>query len=109
MRNTSTLVGFLATLFMTGCAAVGVISSSDPLVKLNDAEALISMRRPVPAERLIREALDIYQQRGDAHGLAAAHRQYADLLISGAVVKNEVVYRRSGFQDKSVTYDTRLE
>src|SRR5581483_4237943 len=31
------------------------------------------------------------------------------LLISGAVVKNEVVYRRSGFQDKSVTYDTRLE
>jgi tetratricopeptide (TPR) repeat protein len=65
--------------------------------------------RPLPAERLIREAITIYQQRDDHHGLGNANREYGDLLRSPAVGKWEKIYRRDGFQDKSVTFDNRLE
>src|SRR5205823_4625559 len=66
-------------------------------------------QRPLPAERLIREAMALYQERSDEHGLGNANREYGDLLRSPAVIKWEKVYRRDGFQDKSVTFDNRLE
>ena len=49
---------------------MGVVATSDPHVKLNDAENLfITQNRPLPAERLFREAMAIYQDRDDPHGL----------------------------------------
>jgi tetratricopeptide (TPR) repeat protein len=51
----------------------------------------------------------IYEQRADQHGLGNANRQYGDLLRSPAVLKWEKVYRGDGFQDKSITFDNRLE
>jgi tetratricopeptide (TPR) repeat protein len=93
-----------------GCAGVGIVATSDPLAKLNDSEDLFMRQaRPLPAERLILEAMAIYEERGDAHGLGNANRQYGDLLRSPAVLKWEKVYRRDGFQDKSITFDNRLE
>lgn len=107
MRNTHTLVGLLGFL-LTGCAGVGIVETSDPLTKLNDAEYLFMREdRPLPAERLIREAIAIYQERNDSLGLGNAYRDYGDLLSSPAVMKWEVVYRRDGFLDKSVRYDNR--
>jgi tetratricopeptide (TPR) repeat protein len=98
----------LAVLY--GCAGVGIVATSDPLAKLNDSEDLFMRQaRPLPAERLILEAMAIYEERGDAHGLGNANRQYGDLLRSPAVLKWEKVYRRDGFQDKSITFDNRLE
>jgi tetratricopeptide (TPR) repeat protein len=95
---------------LSACAGVGIVGTSDPLAKLNDSEDLFMRQaRPLPAERLIREAMAIYEQRGDAHGLANANRQYGDLLRSPAVLKWEKVYRRDGFQDRSITFDNRLE
>lgn len=95
---------------LSGCAGVGIVATSDPLAKLNDSEDLFMRQaRPLPAERLIREAMVIYEERGDAHGLGNANRQYGDLLRSPAVLKWEKVYRRDGFQDKSITFDNRLE
>jgi len=95
---------------MSGCVGVGIIATGDPLEKLNDSEDLfMSQGRPLPAERLIREAMAIYEERGDAHGLGNANRQYGDLLRSPAVMKWEQVYRRYGFQDISITFDNRLE
>jgi tetratricopeptide (TPR) repeat protein len=64
--------------------------------------------RPMPAERLIREAIDIYKERNDPHGLGNAYRDYGDLLRSPAVAKHEIAYRRDGFQDRSVTFDNRF-
>ena len=94
---------------MSGCAAIGVVATSDPHVKLNDAENLFIMQnRPLPAERLIREAMAIYQERDDPHGLGNANREYGDLLRSPAVAKWETVYKREGFQDKSIDFDNRL-
>jgi tetratricopeptide (TPR) repeat protein len=99
----------LSALLLNGCAGVGIVATSDPLGKLNDAEELFMRQdRPLPAERLIREAIAIYQERNDPHGLGNAHREYGDLLRSPAIAKWEKVYRRDGFQDKSITFDNRF-
>jgi tetratricopeptide (TPR) repeat protein len=100
----------VVTALVAGCAAFGVAATDDPGVKLNDAEHLVHTQlRPLPAEQMIMEAIEIYAKQGDAHGLAAAHRGYADLLRSAAVVKWEKVYRTYGFRDTSVTFDNRFE
>src|ERR1700716_1726911 len=108
--NDAMFATFLATGFLlSGCAGVGIVSASDPSIKLNDAAVLFSSKnRPVPAEKLIQEALSIYQERDDPHGLGNAHREYGDLLKSSAVVSWEPSYRRSGFLDKSIIFDNRL-
>lgn len=99
----------LGSFILAGCTAFGVAASSDPLTKLNDAEELfMGQGRPLPAEKLIREAMEIYQERNDMHGLGNAHREYADLLRSPAVTKWEKAYRESGFRDPSVTFDNRV-
>ena len=103
------ITGLTSVFLLAGCAGFGIAASGDPLTKLNDAEELfMDQARPLPAERLIREAMDIYQERDDAHGLGNAHREYADLLRSPAVAKWEKVYRESGFRDPSVTFDNRF-
>ena len=100
----------IALLMFAGCAGIGVVETNDPLRKLNDAEDLFMRQdRPLIAERLIREATAIYQERNDAHGLANAHREYADLLKSLTGSKWEKYYRENGFQDKTVTFDNRTE
>src|SRR5260370_20406090 len=98
-----------AAFLLSGCAGVGIVSTSDAGMKLNDAEVLfLRKNRPVPAEKLIQEALVIYQERDDPHGLGNAHREYGDLLKSAAVVSWEPSYRKSGgFLDKSITFDNR--
>ncbi len=96
-------------LAVGGCAGFGLIATSNPLEKLMEAEQLLLANRPMPAERMIREAMTIYAERGDRHGLGAAHASYGDFLSSDAVEKWAADYRRSGFQDKSVSYANRLE
>lgn len=109
MRVLKFLVGVSLLSILVGCAGVGVVVSSDPLAKLNDAQELYQRQdRPLPAERLIREALAIYKEQDDPHGLGNSYRQYGDFLRSPAVSQWETVYRRDGFQDKSVTFDNRL-
>ena len=101
----------LACITLTGaCTAVGVVSTRDPLTKLNDAAVLYGRKdRPLPAERLIQEALAIYQREDDAHGLGTAYREYGDFLRSAAVVSWESEYRSHGFLDRSINFDNRLE
>jgi tetratricopeptide (TPR) repeat protein len=103
------LSSITAAALLSACAGVGIAASSDPLTKLNDAEVLFSSKdRPLPAERLIQEAMAIYQERDDFHGLGNAHREYGDLLKSRAVANWEKIYRRDGFVDRSITFDSRL-
>jgi tetratricopeptide (TPR) repeat protein len=111
MQNKWLLVSLSGLLLLGGCAGIGVVQSSDPLTKLNDAESLfMEQDRPLLAERLIREAIAIYQERDDPHGLGNAHREYGDLLRSESVSgKWQKYYRENGFQDTSVTFDNRLE
>jgi tetratricopeptide (TPR) repeat protein len=104
------LVGIvLVGSLLTACAGVGIVATADPLTKLNDAAVLFGQKdRPLPAERLILEAITIYQHNNDPHGLGNAYREYADLLTSPAVARRESHYRRDGFIDKSITFDNRL-
>jgi tetratricopeptide (TPR) repeat protein len=109
MRPLPLLIASCNFFLFAGCAGFGIAASDDPLTKLNDAQELFMRQgRPLPAERLIREAIDLYQERDDPHGLGNAHREYGDLLRSPSIAKWEKVYRESGFRDRSVTFDNRL-
>ena len=102
----------LLLVCLTGCAAVGVVATSNPATKLNDAaDLLFRQDRPLPAERLIFEAIQIYQADGDNQGLGWAYRSYAELLSSNAIVsgKESKLYREGNFRDKSITFNNRLE
>lgn len=96
----------LATL--TGCSAMFVPVTSDPAKKLINAESLYDkQQRPIPAEKLIREAIQIYQKENNQLGLAEAYRQYGFFFRSAAVKKSEQYYRNIGFIDKATAFDTR--
>ena len=109
MLNAAHALTLSAIVLIFGCAGIGVVQTSDPDTKLSDAYALFRKQdRPIIAERLIREAMDIYRQRDDALGLAHSHRQYAELLRSDSVIGMEKFYRERGFQDKSITFENRI-
>ena len=70
MRRISSWFWLGALLLLGGCAGTGAVPHPDPLARLNEAESLFRQQvQPVLAEKLIREAIDIYARRGDAHGL----------------------------------------
>jgi len=102
---------FLLVLnLLAGCAAFLVPETSDPAKKLEWARELIDNQgRPLPAERLIRDAIEIYRSQHDDSGLAEAYRVYGLFFKSAAVVREQRFYREKGFIDKSATYDNRLE
>jgi tetratricopeptide (TPR) repeat protein len=95
---------------LLGCAAAMVPYSSDPKTKLAWATALLEKQnRPLPAERLIREAIEIYQTENDEIGLAEGYRKYGIFFRSASVKRYESFYRKDGFLDKTVTFDQRLD
>lgn len=110
MRRISRWFALSVFVLLGGCVAVRSDSGVDPLAKLNDAELLFRQQdQPVQAEKLIREAMDVYAERDDAHGLGNAYREYADLLRSDSVSgKWAAYYREHGFRDRTVTYDNRM-
>jgi tetratricopeptide (TPR) repeat protein len=99
----------ICLITLTGCAGVGVIATSDPAAKLNDAGDLFDRQdRPLIAERLIREAIDTYQSNKDQLGLAEAYRTYGFFFRSPSIEgKWNKYYRENGFLDKSATFDSR--
>ncbi len=80
-----------------GCAAAGVPITFNPAKKLWYAQTLFDENdRPLPAQYLIEEAIEIYKNRNDEIGLADAYRAYAFFLQSNAVAK----WDRMDFFDK---------
>lgn len=96
-------------IFIFGCAAMQVPLTANPGDKLKSAAALIfDSDRPLPAERLIKEAIDIYKKSGDKEGIAEGYMAYAYFLHSRAVGIWEKHYQTDGFiMDKSVTFENR--
>ncbi len=94
---------------LASCDAVGVLQTNDPAKKLSYARLLLRDERPLPAERLINESMEIYQSRGDRRGLADAQYLYAKLLAGNAVALLESWYRENGFRDSTVTFEKRRE
>jgi hypothetical protein len=100
----------LLALPWLGCAGIGVASTSDPMQKLRDAEVLFGSKgRPLLAERLIREAMAIYEQQHDDLGLAHTYRTYGFFFRSRSVNEQwREYYQKNGFLESSVTWDTRF-
>lgn len=102
------LFAMFALLFLAACSAVGVPATSDPARKVQQAAVLYDQQdRPLPAERLLREAIQIYSANGDQAGLAEAYRQYGFFFRSQAVENWAHIYVPHGFLDKSATFETR--
>src|SRR5438128_2442039 len=98
----------LIAVHLTGCAAALVPATRDPYKKLAYAGMLYDeQNRPLPAERLIREAIADFEKSGDELGLAQAYWNYGLFFRSASMGRWEVVYRRDGFQDKSATLENR--
>jgi len=96
-------------LLLTGCAGVGVVATSDPRVKLSDAEYLCFHEdRPVMADKLIFEAIQICKDKSDQACLAQGYRAYGFFFKSACVEHWEKIYRKYGFNDKSASYDDRF-
>lgn len=110
MRNTLLATVLGTQLFLAGCAGVGIVATSDPQAKLSDAFQLYrTQNRPIPAQRLIFEAIEIYEDRNDAKGLADAYLLYGDFLLSDSVTEwNSRLGNKLGFLDKSVTSENRV-
>jgi hypothetical protein len=56
---------------------------------------------------LIREAIAIYEERGDQAGLGDAYRMYGIFFASEAVSRWHRFFQRNGFRDKTVKFDER--
>lgn len=105
-------VSFLILLIaaLSGCAGIGIIATSDPYQKLADARHLFTYEnRPLPAERLIKEAITICKEKADRKCLAESYQTYGFFFRSQSIEMWETVYRRDGFLDRTATFDTRLE
>src|SRR5207245_9573544 len=65
------------------CGGAGVPYTRDSERKLGWARELyLNQHRPIPAERLIKEAIEICQERNDQLGLARAYSMYGRFLQS---------------------------
>jgi tetratricopeptide (TPR) repeat protein len=103
------LAVFASLLIVAGCASIGVPATSDPAMKLRHAVDLFDKQdRPALAERLIREAIDIYSTPTDQLGLAEAYRTYGLFFRSASVSgKWSNFYRSNGFLDRTACWDCR--
>jgi len=110
MMRLHALILALTIAVLTGCAAVGVPATNDPDAKLAQAGTLFGdLNRPLPAERLIQEAIDIYKARNDRAKLAFAYGEYGHFLSSPSVDRWAHIYSEHGFIDQTVTLSNRYD
>jgi tetratricopeptide (TPR) repeat protein len=94
---------------LVGCAAALVPYTSDPRQKIADAYWLFDKKsRPLPAEKLIYEAIAIYQENNNEVGLAEGYVAYAIFLRSYSVSQYRDRYEDKGFIDESATFENRF-
>ena len=110
MNLTKLFSAALCCALLAGCASTFGRSTDDPAANLRLASELFSRRdKPAEAEELILDTLKMCQKTGNRLGKAEAYRQYALLLRSYAVEKNERYYREEGFENKDIQFAKRYE
>ena len=96
-----------------GCTAAGVLETDDPYKKLAQAEEAERTGRIAISQRLLLEAIEIFEKGDDYPGLAEAYRRYGFLLrIYGeeTVIDRDPSSRslettnEDGRQDKAIAY-----
>jgi tetratricopeptide (TPR) repeat protein len=74
--NNPVLSVLALVVLLGGCSAVGVIASSDPRVKVGQAEEMQRQGRIFRAKQLLDEAAEIVQKQGDEAAAAEVYRGY---------------------------------
>jgi len=84
----------LASALLVGCSAAGVIHSNDPSVKISQAYELKSQSRPIPAQKLLQEALVIYKAENNKEGEARVYLGLGDLYKSQSYQSQAETFKR---------------
>jgi len=106
----ATFIVSILCIVLTGCSAMLVPATSDPAKKLSYAyELVINQGRPLPAERLIRDAITFYSAEQNEKGLMEAYWMYGVFFKSNAVGALQTTYEPSGFLDTTATFKNRYE
>jgi tetratricopeptide (TPR) repeat protein len=109
VQNLRRYIAIVLISLLCGCAAMFVPVTNDPREKLQWAIELFGPQmRPLPAERLINEAIVICTKNNDRDCLIQAYKTYGFFFESQSIERWEKVYREQGYQDKTATYDTRF-
>ncbi|MEW5743809.1 MAG: hypothetical protein AB1805_00025 [Nitrospirota bacterium] len=109
MKTKNIVISLFALFIMPGCAAMLVPETNDPIEKLKWAGELFDRQeRPLPAERLINEAIEICKNNNNQSCLGRAYLNYGFFFRSPSIRKWEKTYKESGFIDKTATYENRL-
>jgi len=110
LRNVKAVARLIVSLALSGCAAMFVPATSDPDKKIGYAYMLFDeQQRPLPAERLIREAIALYQEKNNDLGLAEAYRTYGFFFRSSSIEKWHKYYESNGFMEDGATYANRYD
>jgi tetratricopeptide (TPR) repeat protein len=104
------IIVILTLISLAGCAAALVPYTSDPKQKISDAYWLFDdKQRALPAQKLILEAIEIYEKDGNKSGLAEAYVAYAVFLRSYAVDKYSEHYKETGFNNGNISFKDRYK
>ena len=109
MKKTVAFVTLLLSLSLSACVYVSLPESSDPADKLEEARRYMAQGQPLPAERLITEAISLYQTENNPEALGNAYRDFAAFLQSSSVTQREHTYREAGFLNAGITFDNRFD
>ena len=111
MRPLKNMTFVLLLIFLlSGCTAMFVPATKDPSKKLDDAFYLFQQaNRPLPAEKLIRESIEIYKKTNDEKGLMKAYWTYGVFLSSEAVGNLKGLYEKDGFLEETIKFKNRYE
>lgn len=105
MRHIIIILTFIA---LAGCAAALVPYTTDPNQKLSDAYWLFDTKqRALPAQKLILESIEIFEEENNQSGLAKAYVAYAIFLRSYAVDRYAEHYKESGFNNGKIAFNDR--
>lgn len=104
----------LGALALAGCAGgptrAPAPESGSPERKLAEAQRLIDVEaKPVPAEALIREAIDAYAARNDHAGLGQAYRVYGLFFRSASVEQWRAHFEKKRFLEPNTAYRDRFD
>ena len=91
-------------ILITGCAGVGLVSTSDPDVKLQQSLQLISQGRYLMAKDLIRQAIVTYEQENNILGLAESYHLLGNLYKKPLNGGNADYSKSTTYFEKSVIF-----
>lgn len=104
------IIVLILLISLTGCSAVGIVETNDPHRKIEQAIYLLNTEnRPIPADKLLAQSINIFKQKNDQMGLVRAYRARGHFLLSNSVKNNSKFFINNGFFIDGNIYEKREE